>query len=244
MKFQKLIAPVVDYYRDLRWNNLTSRKYNHILLALYWPVYGLVFLTLERLLPLWFPSIQYTSIVCAWDAYIPFCEAFVIPYYYWFVFLIGFGAFWFLYEPEAFRNWMWATILMYTSTVVIYLVFPNQQELRPDVAELTRDNLFIDVIKNLYNFDTNTNVCPSIHVLGSLAVCFAGVHSKLMRGWGWKIFFIVSTVFISMSTVFLKQHSIIDVIVAVVLGAVCYAVQFALFPRLSAKRAAKKQKND
>ena len=84
----------------------------------------------------------------------------------------------------------------------------------------------IDVVKGLYDFDTNTNVCPSIHVLGSLAVCFAGLHSRTLRGWGWKLFFVVSTVLISLSTVFLKQHSIIDVFAALALGAVCYVLVF------------------
>ena len=238
MKFQKLISPVVDYYKDLRWNNLRSRKYNHLLLALYWPFYGLAFLSLERIVPLIFDQIVYHPIYCALDDYIPFCEFFVIPYYYWFVFLIGFGLFWLLYEPETFRGWMWAIILMYSSTIIIYLIYPNMQELRP--VEFARDNIFTDIVKGLYNFDTNTNVCPSIHVLGSLAVCFPGLHSKRLRGAGWKIFFVVSTILISMSTVFLKQHSIIDVIAALAVGAVCYGIQYGLFPRLEARRAAKR----
>ena len=235
---KKIFTPVVDYYRDLRWSNLRSRKYSHLLLALYWPVYGLVFLSLERLLPLLF-DIQYHEISCALDAYIPFNELFVIPYYYWFVFLAGFGVFWLLYEPDVFRQWMWAIILTYSSTVVIYLVYPNMQALRP--AEFPRDNILTDIVRGLYNFDTNTNVCPSIHVLGSLAVCFAGLHSRLLRGWGWKVFFVVSTVLISLSTVFLKQHSIIDVYAALAVGAVCYALQYWVAPRICARRAERQQ---
>ena len=235
MKFKKLTSPIVEYYRDLRWSNLSSRKYNHLLLALYWPIYGLIFLSLERFLPLLF-DITYHEISCALDAYIPFCEFFVIPYYYWFAFLVGFGVFWLFYEPEVFRQWMWAIILTYSSTVLIYLIYPNMQALRP--TEFVRDNVFTDIVKGLYRFDTNTNVCPSIHVLGSLAVCFAGLHSKLLHGIGWKLFFVVSTVLISASTVFLKQHSIIDVFAALIVGAVCYGIQYFLFPLIAARRAA------
>ena len=39
MKVKKIIAPVVDYYKDLRFHNLTSRRYNHIIMALYWVLY-------------------------------------------------------------------------------------------------------------------------------------------------------------------------------------------------------------
>jgi membrane-associated phospholipid phosphatase len=68
-------------------------------------------------------------------------------------------------------------------------------------------------------------------VLGSLAVCFAGLHSETLKGWGWKVFFIVSTVLISFSTVFLRQHSILDVFAALALGAVCYVLVFFLICR-------------
>ena len=235
MKFQKLIAPVREYYRDLRWSNLRSRKYSHLLIAgVFWLLYGLVFLTLERLLPLAF-DITYTPVLSPLDAFIPFCAFFVIPYYYWFAFLIGFGVFWLLYEPEAFRRWTWAIVLTYSSTVIIYLLCPNMQELRP--VGFARDNIFTDLVRGLYDFDTNTNVCPSLHVLGALSVCFTGLHSKRLRGVGWKLFFIISTVFISLSTVFLKQHSVIDVLIALLVGAVCYGIQYDLFARIASRRA-------
>ena len=98
------------------------------------------------------------------------------------------------------------------------------QALRP--VEFTRDNWMIDIVRGLYDFDTNTNVCPSIHVLGSLAAGFAGLHSKTLKGWGWKLFFVLSMVFISLSTVFLKQHSILDVFAALALAAICYPIVF------------------
>lgn len=231
----KWIAPVWDYYKDLRWNNLKSPRYNHIFLLLYWVFYGPAFLFLERILPM-IADIHYHPMVCALDAYIPFCEWFAIPYYFWFAFLIGFGAFWFLYEPDAFRNFMWGIILTYSSTVIIFLIYPTMQELRP--IDIPRDNILIRIIRGLYEFDTNTNVCPSIHVLGALAVFFAGLHSKLLRGVGWKLFFWISTILISISTVFLKQHSAIDIFVAFGVGAVCYLIRFVCYPLWKKRRAA------
>ena len=218
-----------NYYRELRLSNLASVKYRHLLLLLFWPAFGLVFMTLERFWPIIWEALTgkvlvYQEVVCATDAYIPFCEWFVIPYYFWFVFLIGMVLYAMLFDFRALRHYMWFVILSYTATAIIYLIWPNMQALRPDV--IPRDNLFTAIVKGLYDFDTNTNVCPSIHVLGSLGVCFAGLHSKTLRGWGWKTFFIVSTVLITASTVFLKQHSIIDVYAALILGAVCYPLVF------------------
>ena len=82
------------YYRDLRPNNLLSSKYHHLLLLLFWPAFGALFGILERVAPwLWEhltgnPPVYY-DVVSPLDAYIPFCEGFVIPYYFWFVFLVG-----------------------------------------------------------------------------------------------------------------------------------------------------------
>ena len=213
------------YYKDLRPSNLTTTRYRFLLLALYWPFFGLLFMAMENWIPVIWKAMTgnelvYHEVVCALDAYIPFCELFALPYYFWFAYMVGLALYALLFEHQMFREFMWFVILTYSVTAVIYLAWPNMQALRP--AEFPRDNLFTDIIRGLYGYDTNTNVCPSIHVLGSMAVCLPGLRSKTLRGWGWKVFFIVSNVLICMSTVFLKQHSIIDVFVALGLTAVCY----------------------
>lgn len=225
MKFQS----VIDYYRDLRPSTLKTPKYRHLILALFWPAFGLVFMTLEQFWPRIWQTLTgevlvYQEVVSSLDAYIPFCEWFVIPYYFWFAFLVGMALYGLLFDVRAFRHFMWFVILSYSATAIIYLLWPNMQALRP--VDIPRDNWMVDIVHALYDFDTNTNVCPSIHVLGSVAVCFAGLHSRTLRGWGWKTFFVVSTLAISASTVFLKQHSILDVFAAFALCAVCYPLVF------------------
>jgi len=225
-----------NYYRDIRLNNLTSPKYRHMLLLLYWPFFGVLFWIMESQWPIIWEMITgnplvYTPVYCWIDAYIPFCEWFVIPYYFWFVFLVGMGVYGVLFDIRAMRHFMWFIILSYSITAVIYFVWPNMQEFRGELDTVTRSNWMIDIVRRLYSYDTNTNVCPSIHVLGSLAVCFAGLHSETLKGWGWKVFFIVSTVLISISTVFLNQHSILDVFAALGVGAVCYVLVFLVICR-------------
>jgi len=65
-----------------------------------------------------------------------------------------------------------------------------------------------------YDFDTSTNVCPSLHVMGAMAVYFASRDIPRFKSSAWSGFFIISTVLICLSTVFLKQHSIVDVFAA------------------------------
>lgn len=218
-KQKKHNLPVVDY-RKLRLNNLNSDEYKHLKLLLYWPLYGLLFLFVER----FYPVENYTVMYCPFDDLIPFCEWFVIPYMFWFVYLVGMILYTLLYDTGAFRKMMHFIMLTYSVTILIYLVWPTCQELRPLAFE--RDNLLTRFMSGFYQFDTNTNVCPSIHVIGSLAVLFTSYHCKGTQSIGWKIAFTVTGVLICASTVFLKQHSTLDVIAALPICAVAYYICF------------------
>lgn len=206
-------------YRNFRFNKLRTKEFSHILLLLYWPIYGLLFLWVER-----FANFDYNYIYCFLDDLIPFCEYFIIPYYFWFVYLIGMLVYTFFFDTECFRKFMIYIILTYTTAILIYIIYPNAQNLRPENIE--RDNIFTRVVGYLYGFDTNTNVCPSIHVLGSMAVFFAAINTERIKSFWIKALFLALTVLISISTVFLKQHSVIDILVAVPIGILFYFPAF------------------
>ena len=94
-------------------------------------------------------------------------------------------------------------------------------------TEFERDNFLTRFMAGYYAFDTNTNVCPSIHVTGSLAVMFTSFHCKDF-GKGMKVTFAVTGVLIAISTVFVKQHSILDLLAALPFCAVAYALCFGI----------------
>ena len=211
---------IVDY-RDFRIRKLNTPKFAHLKYLLFWPIFGLMFLTVERL---WVRE-YYTPIHCSLDDAIPFCEYFLVPYLFWFVFLIGIHLYTLLFDIESFKKLMKFIIVSYSLTMMIYILFPNCQELRPLTFE--RDNIFTRFLAGFYQFDTNTNVCPSLHVTGSVAVMVAAWNSKHFHTPGWRIVFGVTAVLISVSTVFLKQHSILDVFAAVPICILAYYVAYA-----------------
>lgn len=202
-------------YRQFRLSKLNDPAFSHLKLLLYWPIYGLVFLTLERFLHL-----NYHTIYTPLDDLVPFCEYFLFAYLYWFVFLIGMHLYLLLFDTEGFRKFMWFIILTYTATCVIYLIYPSQQELRPET--FGRDNPLTRFMAWFYTFDTNTNVCPSLHVIGSLAVLAAAWNTPRFATGPWRAAFTIQAVLISVSTVFLKQHSLLDIPPAVALSAAAY----------------------
>ena len=217
-------------YKNLRPWNLNSPEYRHLLLLIYWPVYGLTFWLLERWL-----TLTYHPVEVAFDAKIPFCEFFVFPYYFWFVFLFGIHVYTGLYDIPAFKKLMYFIMITYTVTTVIYIVYPTCQNLRP--TEFARDNFCVDIVKALYNFDTNTNVCPSLHVIGSFAVLFTTWNCKKLRSFKFQAVLVPLTVLISISTVFLKQHSIVDIYAALALCAVAYPFAYLLPGRVKKIKA-------
>ena len=222
-------------YRKFRLNQLNTDRFRHLKLLLFWPVFGLLFTYMERLRPV----AHYHVVHCFLDDLIPFCELFLIPYLLWFLALAGMLVYTLLFDVKSFRRFMWFIMFTYTVTLVIYLIFPTCQQLRPE--SFVRDNVLTRFLGWFYTFDTNTNVCPSIHVIGAAAVMFTAWHAKGLSNWPGRIAFTVLAVLISLSTVFLKQHSAVDVIAAVPVCAVGYGLAFARTP-VSVKPAPAKRR--
>ncbi len=210
-----LERPTPVNYLRIRPDNF-RKEYSHLLLLLFWPMHGLFFYALERL----YKVDDYIEIYSPLDDLIVFNEWFVLPYLFWFVFLFGMHVYTLLFDVAAFKRMMYFTIFTYGVTLVIYLLFPTCQNLRPET--FARDNFLTRFMAAFYRYDTNTNVCPSIHVLGSFAVQFASLDTKRFRTIGWQVFFIGTTLLICLSTVHLKQHSVLDVFAALPLCAIGY----------------------
>lgn len=216
----KILAPRMDY-RGLRFDNINTPQYSHVKLLAYWPLFGFLFWFAEKV----YPVQKYIVVESSIDRLIPFCELFVFPYVLWYFYLIGIHVYTFFYDVEAFKKLMKYIIFTYTLSLVIYFLFPTCQLLRPTHFE--RQNILTEFMAWFYTFDTNTNVCPSLHVIGSIAVMHTAWHTKGLKGRKSKIIFAITTFFISISTVFLKQHSVIDILAALPICMMAYRMYFA-----------------
>lgn len=199
--------PIVDY-RNLNRANLFSPEYRHLTLLWGWAAYLALYCLTESMIPA-----ERCAIVHIWlDDRIPFREEFVIPYVFWYG-LITFSLFYFLlYDPGSFQNLQLRIMLVQAAATIIYILFPTRQELRPEV--FPRDNGFTEIVKLLYSLDTNTGVCPSLHVAVSLCI---GVVWMRQRGVSllWKVCIWFAVGLICLSTLFIKQHSLWDAFAAV-----------------------------
>lgn len=188
------------------------KEYDHALLLLYFPVYMIVFYLIESYMP---NKIHIIS--CKLDQFIPFCEWFVIPYLLWFVYIIVTGAYFFFREKESFRKFMYYGMIGMTIFLVVSILYPNGLEIRP--MEFTRDNIFVELTKYIYRIDPPRNVLPSIHVFNSIAAYHCIMQSPSLKGKKFvKKGALLLTILIISSTMLLKQHSVFDVMSALVLA--------------------------
>lgn len=194
------------------------KKYSYLLAI---PIYGAIYLSCFFLVE--GRKVEKFHIVhSVVDDMIPFCEIFVIPYFIWFFYVAATVIVIGLSDRADFLN-----IAVYLATgmtlfIIISFIYPNAHELRPTV--FSRNNIFVSMVKALYETDTPTNLLPSIHVYNSIA-CHIGItkcklfkNNKIVKN----ISFITATLII-ISTMFIKQHSFVDV----VLG---FLFAIALFP--------------
>ena len=211
----KLPTPAVDY-RAFRFRKINQPEYRHLWLLLFWPVYIFRYLLMENLNP----AAVYHPIWCPLDDAIPFCEGFFLFYALWYVFIFGMHIYTALYDVESFRKYTKFLTICITISTATFLIYPSCQNLRP--AEFPRDNFLTDMVKLIYAVDTSTNVFPSEHAIGSLAVLAAAINTKSLRSPGKLTVIAVLAVMISVSTVFMKQHSALDVAAALPICALAY----------------------
>ena len=169
------------------------------------------------------------------DDMIPFNEYFVIPYFLWFAYVF-FGILWFIFrckDKTEYYKLMCSLSIGMTVFLIVSCVFPNCQDLRP--TEFLHHNIFTKMVQILYATDTPTNILPSIHVFNSLAIFFAlNKCSQLREHRIVRAGALVLTVLIILSTMFLKQHSVVDVSMGILMA---IAVQMVCDRVFSPERA-------
>lgn len=189
---------------------------------------ALVYLTLYLT---WFYLIEnmhgrdYTIIHMKADDKIPFCEFFIVPYLLWFGYIAWIMIYLLFTNTRDFHKCCRFLFSGMTVFLIISTLFPNIHYLRPFI--MPRDNVFCDLVSFLYKIDTSTNLWSSIHVYNSLGVLFAVAHNDRLGSKKWiKWCCFTLSVSIILSTMFLKQHSVFDVMTAFIMAAVVYIVVY------------------
>lgn len=166
---------------------------------------------------------------CPLDDYIPFCEFFILFYLGWFVYMLFAFLYLILLDKTAadFNRFAFYLGIGMTLFLIFSWLVPNGLNLRPEVFH--RENIFTRMVAYLYKKDTPTNVMPSIHVYNSAAV-YLGLRgtSFFRKHSAARIILLVISVLIILSTAFLKQHSVYDILAGLILAILFWLL---LYPR-------------
>lgn len=223
--------PVVDL-KAFRLSKLNDPQYTHLKYLWGWVGYFILFFLTENLIP----AEKCHPMHCRLDDLIPFCEVFVIAYVFWYVYIVITLLYFATRNPDGFRRIMTFIIVTQVVAMAVYIFYPSRQDLRP--TEFLRDNLLTRLIGFIYSADTNTGVCPSLHVAYSIGIVSAWLKEDGI-GRAWKIFVGVAAVFICLSTMFIKQHSAVDVFAALPLCLLAEIIAYGKSywrPRLRSRR--------
>ncbi|MFZ7102721.1 MAG: PA-phosphatase [Peptococcaceae bacterium] len=190
------------------------KEYKHFLLLAVWPVLLLFFFYCEKTV------VAKYKMHCVFDDGIPLIKWFIIPYELWYIYLAA--GFLFL-GLKSKKDFVALCVLLYAGHMIsyfFYLLFPNGQDLRPVIIG---KDILSNMIRHLYSIDTPTNVFPSLHVYDSIIVFITSKnYLQEHKKYGILAGSFVIMVMASISTVFVKQHSVLDILGGIALAIAVY----------------------
>jgi membrane-associated phospholipid phosphatase len=172
-------------------------------------------------------------LVVTWiDGMIPFISVFVVAYALYFpVALLPFFLYWKDYKAYRTKALSLATVL--AIAIIIFLVFQTGIT-RADV-DPTRD-IFSWGVWQVYQWDNPINALPSLHVaIPTIATLFVYLRNRKLG-----LCLVPVTIAIILSTVFIKQHAVLDVLGGLIVAFAVFKARHAFEGR--AKKPAKRSK--
>ena len=222
-------------YSGFSLRRLDEPRFSHVKLLAGWIFYFAMYFITENLIS----AERCHPIHCALDDLIPFNEWFVFFYVGWYFLVFGALIYTFFYDVESFKKVQVYIIVTQVIAMTCYVLYPSRQDLRPEV--FPRENALTALMAFIYSFDTNTGVCPSLHVGYSVGILSVALKDRAL-GSGWKIALSVFVLMVCLAVCFVKQHSALDVLWAIPMCLVAEGITFGRdywLPRLHRRRRKK-----
>ena len=139
-----------------------------------------------------------------------------------------------LTKRRNFANYIIGLSLAYVVGMLFFIFMPtfmdrNKEGLMAVVEKPGFFNAFLAWIYSADGSDIAFNLFPSYHCLSS-AYCYLGIRGQPEISKGYKIFSLAMVILICLSTLYTKQHYIIDVFGGVGIAVACYALVEKLDP--------------
>ena len=161
-----------------------------------------------------FTPLEFHVLVSSIDSKIPVVPIFIYFYIGWYLMLIFVPFIFYKYDELSFNKYILTTFIGITVCGIIYFVFPTLIVREPFIV----NSVTTFLIELIYKLDTPAlNCLPSMHCLISFIFMIYCTLSKQIPI-KYKVLINVFSTLVVISTVLIKQHFIIDVIMALIIS--------------------------
>ena len=162
----------------------------------------------------------------ALDDRIPLVPAFILIYVLSFAFWIGEYIIIALTGKRRYVNFLYVLAVCYAICFLFFIFMPTYIDRLAEggIAAAQQPGFINWIMKFIYRSDgweTGRNLLPSLHCLAS-AVCYLFVRKRPEIARGVRVYTLIGAVLICLSTVFTKQHYVIDVFAGIALALISY----------------------
>ncbi|MBQ9815230.1 MAG: phosphatase PAP2 family protein [Lachnospiraceae bacterium] len=172
--------------------------------------------------------------IAAVDDLIPVIAIFAVIYLFSYIFWICGPIAVSLTKRSNFINYIIGLSAAYLIGFLIFVLMPTYMDRNAEglMAIAAQPGIFNKLLGIIYGADGSGlafNLFPSYHCLISL-YCYLGVRKQPEISKGFRIYSLVMTILICLSTVFTKQHYFIDIFGGLAISIICYLVVGKLDP--------------
>ena len=145
------------------------------------------------------------------DNKIPFNSIFIIPYLYWYLYIIIGFIFILINSRKDYSRVFISFFIGMGVCYIVYYLYPTEI-IRPNIENSNILNYLVNII---YSIDRPVNCFPSLHVLTTYFIMRYTKYTNSKK----KFYYTqIVGILIIISTLFIKQHFIVDIIGAIILA--------------------------
>jgi hypothetical protein len=188
-----------------------------LLFAMTFPLIGLLYPILNK------PGIKTYNLATKLDATLPFLKIFILPYIAWYPYVILALVYFFLRDKKNFYKVIIMLDICLLLAFSTYVVYQTTVE-RP---LLVGDDILTKLVGAIYNRDNPFNCFPSLHVIETYIMMRAMMameeKNKVIN-----LMIQIIGILIILSTQFIKQHVILDIVSSIILVEIVFNIVYRL----------------
>jgi membrane-associated phospholipid phosphatase len=208
-------------HKKMDWKN-----YSPLLLMLVFPILGIIYAMSNNN-----SNQEVYSLLTAVDQSIPFIKAFALPYSVWIFYIYVCLVYFFKKDINVYYR---ALLTYIICALICYLIYSVFQTTVPRPMVIGSDPIS-ELMRYIYNRDQPFNCFPSIHCFSSYMVMRMVWTGSFRNKWNVTLITGMSSLII-ISTLFVKQHVIMDALAGIFLVEVVFAVIFLFEYKLKVSR--------